>query len=267
MLPQGIEGEKDAYEEYADECFAVGYRYMACKTQEEYRQCEIGSIGYEITECGSVHTIERNEAVVEQDRDGSKEEGKEEGEYIEAGVTECRETNREGGNYDLVDTEDQDYILRHSVCAAVGQDMEYKVDIEPYSQEYESSDEQEVVAHLMDETGCFFSVLLLDSPCQLRRGDGGKRAVWDTDHDGDICSDGVYTGVVKSHFCSNKKGGQCGCQYTCDGRYEEEGCIEEVVAYEFGVLAEERPVGLQRYMSARKDVGEIDECGDCIVEA
>ena len=267
MLPQGIEGKKNGYQEYAEEGFAVGDRHAAGKAQDKQYQCEISRIGDEIAKGGTIHSIDRNEVVVEQYGSDCQEERQKEREYIVARVTECGEANGEGGNNDLVDTEDQDYILRHSIGTAIGEDMENKVDIKPYGEEYESADEQEVVAHLVDKMRCFFAVLLFDSPCQLRRDDGSNRTVGDTDHDGDIRSDGIYAGVVKSHLCRNKERRQGGCQYTGDGGYKEEGCIEEVTAYQFGVLAEESPIGAQGYMPDSKEIGKVYKGGKCIVEA
>ena len=104
MFPQGVENEQDDYQEYAEEGFTVGDRHAAGKTQDKQCQCEISRIGDEVAEGCAIHSIDRNEIVVEQGRDYCQEERKEERKYIEARVTERGEANGESGNNDLVDT-------------------------------------------------------------------------------------------------------------------------------------------------------------------
>ena len=128
---------------------AVGDRDTAYTAQDKHHEREIDGIGYQVTHRRAIHSIERDEVVIQADRGGSEEEREEEREDIEAGVTERRETNGESGNNDLVNTKDQHHILRDNIGAAVGQEMENKVDIEPYSEENESADEEEVVTDLV----------------------------------------------------------------------------------------------------------------------
>ena len=132
--PEVIEG-KEGNEEKEDKTpVSIHDMNTAEGDNEGDGEGDIKGIGKEIAECSTVHAIAGHKIIIEEERADGQSEGDEEAEGIEAAIVEGCITDRESPQDELAEPEDEDYVFRLGEGGAIGQDMEDKVNVDPYGQ-------------------------------------------------------------------------------------------------------------------------------------
>ena len=158
----------------------------------------------------------------------------------------------------MADAQDEYHVFRRGVRGTIGKNMKDEVDIQPDSQQYESSDEEHVPRHLPDEERAFFAVLLFDSACQLRRSDSRYGAAGHTHHHCHIGSDSEDAGAVQTHLRCDEERRESRRQHGGQGGDNQEPRVDEVPADEGAVIAQKRHVRTQPGRVEREKIAEVD---------